>query len=98
MEWVKRVTIVFDSKEPPESLGSHNGKYQAVEFRLRSDGKMYYMGKHSKVTPLGLKVFDSREEVWTNFLAEEPETPSFTEGEFLAEVERQRVEENGAYL
>lgn len=98
MEWLKSITIVFDTKEPREMLGAHNGKYQAVELRHRSDGRMFYMGKHSKVTPEGRQTFDYREERWNKFLAEEPSTVAVTEVEFLAEAERHRTEYGGAYL
>jgi hypothetical protein len=49
MEWVKSVMIVFDAQMPPEVRGIHNGKYQAVELRLRSDGRCFFLGRHSKL-------------------------------------------------
>jgi hypothetical protein len=59
---------------------------------------MFYIGKHSKVTPEGRQTFDYREERWNEFLAEEPSTVAVTEVEFLAEAERQRIGYDGAYL
>lgn len=100
MEWVKRVMIVFDSQYDPKMIGDHNGKFQAVELRLRSDGRMFYMGKHSKVLPM--KVMDlmdqQREERWNEFLAEDAILPPCTEEEFFANAEHQREELEGAYL
>jgi putative sterol carrier protein len=98
MNWVKSVTIVFDTRVNRKMLGFHNGKYQAVELRLRSDGKCFYMGKHSKVTLDGQATFDAREERWNRFLAEETNELSATEEEFMANAERQRQVLNGAYL
>ena len=98
MEWMKRVRIVFDTKEPREFLGDHNGKYQAFEMRLRSDGKCFYMAQFSKLCLEAIKFFEWREERWAEFLVEEVDTESSTEQEFLADAEKKRVELNGAYL
>ena len=98
MKWMKSVTIVFDSTLQSEVRGDHNGKYQAVELRLRSDGKMFYLGKHSKVTPAGLKVIELCDMRWGEMLSEEANTSLFTQEAFLADAEQRRKELNGAYL
>jgi hypothetical protein len=98
MNWVKQVTIVFDTKEDRETLGAHNGKYQAVELRLRSDGKCFYMSKHSKVTLDALYVLDAGDKRWDGYLNEKSDEASVTEDQFIAFAEKHRREMNGAYL
>jgi hypothetical protein len=97
-EWVKRVVIVFDSKLP-EPRGACNGKYEAVEFRLRSDGKSFYVGHHSKTCIGGISAFEgSTESLWGMCLADESSEEPLTEEQFLADVEIRRQELNGAFL
>lgn len=99
MQWTKGTTIIFDTPLPEMERGQHNGKYQGIEFRLRSDGKMFYLGTHSKVTALGLAVLGKqRIDRWKDFLNEEVDSVSVTNEEFAADVERQRLEFNGAYI
>jgi hypothetical protein len=98
MEWVKQVMIVFDTKENREFLGAHNDKYQAVELRLRSDGKCFYVSKHSKVTLDALYVLDAGDKRWDRYLNENSDRASITEDQFMAFAESHRRGMDGAYL
>jgi hypothetical protein len=98
MEWIKSVMIVHENTLGPEDRGLHNGKYQAVELRLRSDGKCFFLGMSSKVTLEGWATYSYREERWSKFLTQESDQISFTEEEFLADAERHRKEVDGVYL
>ena len=98
MEWAKSVMIVHENTLGPENRGLHNGKYEAEELRLRSDGKLFFMGMTSKVTLEGLATFAGREQRWNEYLIQKSDEDMFTEEEFLAEAERHRKEVDGAYL
>jgi hypothetical protein len=99
LKWVRSVVIVHDLLPLDRSLlGNHNGKYQAIELRLRSDGRCFYLCCHSKITMEALAVLDRRNEQWNEFLHREIATPPATEAEFLADAERQRQQVDGAYL
>lgn len=99
MEWIKKVTIVFDSQLSEDLRGKHNGHLQAITLMLRRDGKMFYHGKHSKITPEGAQASDESYRFMESYLlSRESKEDSVTVDEFLADAEEQRIKLKGVYL